>query len=392
MRFFLNKSSFIYADNAATTKLSECALEAMLPFLKDEYGNASSLYMPGSTARRAVENARQQVSRAIEAAPSEIYFTSGGSEANNWVLRGVTGAYGPHNTHIIVSAVEHASILNCCHSLEKQGVAITLLPVNSYGQIDVESLEKAIRPETKLVSVMMANNEVGTLQPVAEIGEMLESSSILFHTDAVQAVGQIPVHVSELKVDLLSASAHKFNGPKGIGFLFKKKYVELPPLISGGAQEKGQRAGTENVAAIVGLGAALEKRITELESVSERKRKLIATTLDTLKESIASLKINGDRTCSLPGTVNLRFDGISAEALAHLLALKGIFVSTSAACSAGKDHSSHVLLAMGLSEEETKSSLRISYGCYNTAKEVPVLCEALLWAINKVCAPLVKDK
>lgn len=383
MRFFLNKRPLIYADNAATTKLSECALAAMLPFLENEYGNASSLYTLGSNARRAIDKARHQVAVALRTKPSEIYFTSGGSESNNWVLRGITEAFGPKNTHIIVSSVEHASILNCCHGLEKQGTSITLLPVNAKGRLSVKDLERALRPDTRLVSVMMANNEVGTLQPVKEIGALLERTPVLLHTDAVQAVGQIPINISDLKVDLLSASAHKFNGPKGAGFLFKKKEVDLPSLISGGDQEQGQRAGTENVAAIVALGAALEDNTADLFSVGERKRKLVALTRERLLKAIPSLKINGDVTQCLPGILNLRLDAPVAEALVHLLALKGICISAAAACSAGKDQSSTVLHAMGLSTLEAKSSLRISYGRYNTEEETLALSEALIWARRK---------
>lgn len=390
MRFLLNTTSVIYADNAATTRLSESAFEAMLPFLQEEYGNASALYTSGANARRAIEKARRQVAASLRSQPEEIVFTSGGSESNNWVLRGVAEHFGPQNTHIIVSAVEHLSILNCCRALKQQGVEVTILPVNPEGYIFVEDIKNAIKDKTRIVSVMAANNEVGTLQPVTEIGELLKDTSILFHTDAVQAVGQIPVNIPEWKIDLLSASAHKFNGPKGIGFLFKKRGVSLPPLISGGDQEQSLRAGTENVAAIAALGAALEESTAELAGFAEKKRKLRDFTFEKIRECIPTVKINGDLAHGLPGILNMSFGSASGEALAHLLALKGIYVSTSAACSVGKEQSSHVLLAMGLSEQEARSSLRISYGRYNTKKEALALSEILTWAYKKVCTSISK--
>lgn len=374
----------IYADNAATTRISDMALEKMLPFLREQYGNASSQYSLGTKAKYAIEKARRQVAMAIGVEAIEIIFTSGGSEANSWLLRGVAEIFSGEAIHIITSSIEHHSVLNACHALQAMGAEITYLPVNSDGVVEITSLKTAIRPNTKLVSIMLANNEIGTIQPIEEIGNYLHERSILFHTDAVQAVGHIPVDVNSLHVDFLSASAHKFNGAKGTGFLYKRSGLKLPSLVFGGEQEHGFRAGTENVAGIVALGYALEESVAEMQSTASRLKTMVNSTVIGIQKTIPSVRVNGDTEKRLPGTVNLRFDGVSGESLMNLLDLMGISVSTSSACNAGKDIPSHVLIALGLSEEQAKSAIRISYGRYNTQEEIETIVENICKAYSKI--------
>ena len=374
----------IYADNAATTRISEVAFEKMLPFLREQYGNASSQYSLGAKAKYAIEQARQQVATAIGAEAAEIIFTSGGSEANSWVLRGVAEMFSGEAIHLITSSIEHHSVLNACHALKSMGSEVTYLPVGSDGVIEIASLKTAIKPNTKLVSIMLANNEIGTIQPIAEIGKYLHERSILFHTDAVQAVGHIPVDVNELHVDFLSASAHKFNGAKGTGILYKRFSLKLPSLVFGGEQERGFRAGTENVAGIVALGYALEESVAEMQSTASRLKTMVDSTVKGIQKAIPSVRVNGDTEKRLPGTVNLRFDGVSGESLMNLLDLKGVCVSTSSACNSGKDIPSHVLLALGLSEKQAKSAIRISYGRFNTHKEIETIVENICKAYSKI--------
>lgn len=374
----------IYADNAATTRISDSVFEKMLPFLREQYGNASSQYALGVKAKRAVEQARRQVAVAIGADATEITFTSGGSEANNWVIRCVAKTYHGRPMHIITSEIEHHSVLNACHALEQTDIEVTYLPVNATGVVEVTRLEEAIKPYTKLVSIMLANNEIGTVQPIEEIGRLLKSKGILFHTDAVQAVGHIPVDVSRLGVDFLTASAHKFNGAKGTGILYKRSGIDISPLVYGGEQERGLRAGTENVAGIVSAGFAIEESMGMMADESERLSEMVKATVEGIKEKIPSVRVNGDSTYRLPGTVNLGFDGVSGEALMHLLDLKGVCVSTSSACTSGKDEPSHVLLALGLSEQQAKSAIRISYGRYNISDEVGKVISAVYEVYSKI--------
>jgi len=374
----------IYADNASTTKISDSVFEKMLPFLREQYGNPSSQYSLGAKAKRVVEFARKQVAVAIGAEPSEITFTSGGSEANSWVLRCVAEIYRNERMHIITSAIEHPSVLNACHSLEQNGVEVTYLPVDASGQVSIGNVKAAIKPHTRLVSIMFANNEIGTVQPIAEIGRLLKGEGILFHTDAVQAVGHIPVDVNDLQIDFLTASAHKFNGAKGTGFLYKRSALELLPLVFGGEQEHGLRAGTENVAGIVAAGYAIEESVGEIDVTAKRLKAMVEDTVNGLKEKILSLRFNGDSECRLPGTVNLCFEGVSGESLMHLLDLKGVCVSTSSACTSGSEEPSHVLLALGLTEQQAKSAIRISYGKYNCADEVSKVVTAVCDAYEKI--------
>jgi cysteine desulfurase len=373
----------IYADNAATTRISDMAFEKMLPFLQEQYGNASSQYSLGVKAKRAIEQARKQVAAAIGAEASEITFTSGGSEANSWVFRCVAEKYCNEPMHIITSAIEHHSVLNACHALEQRGVAVTYLPVNPKGMVEKAGVESAIKPNTRLVSIMLANNEIGTVQPIAEIGQSLKNRNILFHTDAVQAVGHIPVNVAALGVDFLTASAHKFNGAKGTGFLFKRSGLILSPLVYGGEQEQGSRAGTENVAGIVSAGYAVEESVDVMSDEADRLGAMVKDTVEGIKEKISLVRVNGNSDSRLPGTVNLCFGEISGEALMHLLDLRGICISTSSACTSGKDEPSHVLLALGLSEQQAKSAIRISYGRYNT-------CEEVSRVVSEVCVAYAK--
>ena len=374
----------IYADNAATTKISDSVFEKMLPFLREQYGNASSQYSLGVKAKLAVELARKQVAVSIGAEPTEITFTSGGSEANSWVLRSVAEIYRNEPAHIITSSIEHHSVLKACHLLEQNGVEVTYLPVNTSGKISTENVKAATKSHTRLVSIMLANNETGTVQPIGKIGRLLRGEGILFHTDAVQAVGHVPVDVNDLEVDFLTASAHKFNGAKGTGILYKRSALELLPLVLGGEQEHGLRAGTENVAGIVGAGYAIEESVGEIVDTAKRLKAMVEDTVNGIKEEIPSVKVNGDSECRLPGTVNLCFDGVSGEALMHLLDLKGVCVSTSSACSSGKDDPSHVLLALGLTEKQAKSAIRISYGKYNCSDEVGKVITAVCGAYEKI--------
>lgn len=374
----------IYADNAATTKISDSVLERMSPFLREQYGNASSQYSLGTKARRAIEQARLQFATALGAQPSEIFFTSGGSETNSWVLRNVTDFLRNGAVHIITSSVEHHSVLHACQNLEAHGVEVTYLPVDSNGVVCVDDLKSAIKPSTKLVSIMLANNEIGAIQPISEIGKYLHAQGILFHTDAVQAVGHIPIDVNALHVDFLTASAHKFNGPKGVGVLFKKANRCLPALIFGGEQEHGLRAGTENVAGIVGAGYAAKESISTIEDVSQRLNRLSQKTFYAIQEQIPTVRHNGALALRLPGMLNLGFDGISGEALMNLLDLKGVCVSTSSACNAGKNESSHVLLAIGQTEEQAKSAIRISYGRFNHEEDAIIISKAICDAYRKI--------
>jgi len=374
----------IYADNAATTKISDMAFSKMLPFLQEQYGNASSQYSLGMKAKRAVEQSREQVAVAIGASPDDITFTSGGSDSNSWVLSSVSKLFGDEGIHVITSAIEHHSVLHACRALEQEGVDVTYLPVDSVGRISLDSVKAVIQPDTKLVSVMLANNEIGTIQPIAELGCYLREQNILFHADAVQAVGHIPVNVNELCVDFLTASAHKFNGAKGTGILYKRAGISLPQMVFGGEQEHGFRSGTENVAGIVAAGYALEESVSDMSATAEKLATFVRTTIDGIRSKVPNIYVNGEAGNRLPGIVNIAFDNISGESLMHLLDLKGICVSTGSACTSGKDEPSHVLMALGLSEKQAKSAIRISYGRYNTMQEVESVISAICNAHDKI--------
>ena len=368
----------IYLDHAATTPTRREALEAMLPYFAEVYGNASSIHTEGRKARRAVEKARQQVASAIGAEAREVYFTAGGSESDNWAIRGAAQPlWEQGKRHLITSRVEHPALLRTCEKMEKLGWQVTYLPVDAFGRVSPEDVWQAIRPDTGLISVMAANNEVGTLQPVGEIGRIAHESGVLFHTDAVQAVGSIPVDVNDWNADLLSLSGHKFYGPKGVGALYVRRGVRMDPLIFGGEQEKGLRAGTENLPGIVGMGAALELAEKERPEEAARLTRLRQTLLDGLAAALPDCQMNGHPEHRLPGNLNLRFPLVEGESLLMRLDLTGIAASAGSACSSGSMEVSHVLSAMGLSEDEARGSLRLSLGRENTEEDIARVVEIL---------------
>lgn len=360
----------IYADNAATTRLSRKALDAMLPYLTEAFGNPSSLHTVGQTAAEGLFNARKTVAQCLGCDTKEIIFTSGGSEADNQaILTAAELGAGKNKKHIISDVIEHHAVLNTLKRLEKKGFEITLLPVDSDGLVSPDDIRNAIRPDTALVTVMMANNEIGTIEPIKEIADICHEKGVLFHTDAVQAVGHIPVNVKEIGCDMLSASGHKFHGPKGSGFLYVRKGLMVFPLIEGGAQERGRRAGTENIAAIVGMAAALKEAVEGLPANMERIAALRERLIDGLS-AIPHSTLNGSRSRSLPGNVNMCFEGIEGESLILLLDQKGICASSGSACTSGSLDPSHVLLAIGRKHEVAHGSLRLSLSEYNTEEEI----------------------
>lgn len=365
----------IYMDNAATTSVRPEVLEAMLPYFTERYGNASSIHSFGRAAKRGLENARKQVAAALGCAPREIYFTAGGSESDNWAIRcAVQGAKGKH---IITSQIEHHAVLHTCQYMEKLGYEVTYLPVDAFGRVSVADVERAIRPDTALITIMAANNEIGTLQPVAEIGRLAREHGILFHTDAVQAVGAIPVDVNAWNVDMLSLSGHKLHAPKGIGVLYIRKGVKITNLIYGGAQERGLRAGTENLPAIVGLGKAIELATAELPEYTRRVTGLRDRLVDGILNTIPDVCLNGHRTERLPGNVNVSVRYVEGEALLMRLDLAGVAASSGSACTSGSLDPSHVLLAIGLPHEIAHGSLRLSLGNDTTEADVDYVLEKL---------------
>lgn len=373
-----------YFDHAATTQIKPEVLEAMMPFLTNSYGNPSSVYALGRESRSAIEQARLAVAKALNASTKEIYFTGSGTESDNWAIRGVAYANQNRGKHIVTSAIEHHAVLHTCQYLEKQGFEVTYLPVDSNGLVSVESVRTAIRTDTILISIMYANNEIGTIQPIKEIGEIAKEKNIYFHTDAVQAVGNIPIDVNELNVDLLSLSSHKFNGPKGVGALYVRDGVIIDNLIHGGGQERKKRSGTENVAGIVGLGKAIT---LATEDIEEKNRKLIElrdTTIKELMEKIPYTRLNGDPKKRLPGNVNLSFEYIEGESMLLLLDMKGISASSGSACTSGSLDPSHVLLAIGLPHEIAHGSLRVTFGEENTMEDIQYLVEVLPPIVEKL--------
>ncbi|MDD4211606.1 MAG: cysteine desulfurase NifS [Clostridia bacterium] len=360
----------IYLDNAGTTKVSKNVIKAMLPYFDDVYGNASSLHTMGQIAKEALDKAREDVAKSINAEPNEIYFTSGGSESDNWAIMSVAlNGLKKGKKHIITSSFEHHAVLDTLNKLEKQGFEITYLPVYKNGIIKIEDLKNAIKEDTCLVSIMMANNEIGTIQPIKEIGTTCREKGIFFHTDAVQAVGHINVDVKEMNVDLLSISGHKFHGPKGVGVLYAKKGIPLQNLIEGGSQENGKRAGTENIASIVGLSVALKEAVNEMNKIAKREKTLRDKLFEELKKIPHSV-INGDKEQRLPNNFNMSFEGIEGESLLLLLNDYGICVSSGSACTSKSLHPSHVLLAIGLPHEIAHGSLRLTLSKYTTEKEI----------------------
>lgn len=367
----------IYLDHAATTYVKPEVFDAMKPYFCEHFGNASSIYSIGRESKKAVEEAREKVAKAIGAQPREIYFTGSGSEADNWALKGIAAAYKKKGNHIITSLIEHPAILNTCKYLEGEGFEVTYLPVDEDGLIAVEDVRNSIKESTILISIMFANNEIGTIQQIEEIGAIAREKGVLFHTDAVQAVGNIPIDVEKLNVDLLSLSAHKFYGPKGIGALYIKKGVKIASLIHGGQQERGKRASTENIPSIVGLGKAIELATKNMEEYNNKIISLREKTIEGLMAKVPYIKLNGHRTQRLPGNVNISFQFIEGESLLLMLDMKGICGSSGSACSSGSLDPSHVLLAVGLSHEIAHGSLRLSFGDENTEEDVECLLEEI---------------
>ena len=368
---------FVYADNAATTKLSPAVLEAMMPYLTEEYGNPSSLYRFGNHAKRAIEQARKEVADVLGAEPFEILFTGGGSEADNWVKEIMRSLKARGKNHFITSAVEHHALLHSAQRLQKEGFEVTFIPVDREGRIDPEQVRAAIRPETGLVSIMFANNEIGTIYPIKEIGAICRQAGVLFHTDAVQAAGHLPINVKEMNIDLLSLSAHKFHGPKGVGAFYCRRGIPLPSLIDGGAQERSKRAGTENVAGIVGLGAALRLANEEMSEASTRVSAMRDRLIDGILQTVPMCRLNGPRHNRLPGNCNISFLGIEGESLLLRLDLAGIAASSGSACASSSLDPSHVLLAIGLPHEVAHGSVRLSLSDYNTEEDVDYILEKL---------------
>ncbi|MBR5782992.1 MAG: cysteine desulfurase NifS [Clostridia bacterium] len=368
-------SDFIYVDHAATTKVRPEVLEAMMPYLTEYYGNVSSMYSISDITEQAVKDARASIAAAIGAKEQEIIFTSCGSESNNMALRGIMKKAG--GGHIITTNVEHHAILHTVEALVKEGCTATYLPVDERGLITPDQLEAAITPETKIISIMMANNEIGTIEPIQELAAVAKAHGIYFHTDAVQAVGHLPINVKEMGIDMLSASGHKFGAPKGIGFLYVRNGIYLPALITGGGQERGKRAGTENTAFIVGMAKALELAVSEMDKTNARLLKMRERLIDGILESIPYCRLNGDRERRVAGNVNVSIEFIEGEALLLMLDMNGICASSGSACTTGSLDPSHVLLAIGLTHEVAHGSLRISLGEDNTQADVDYILKTL---------------
>ncbi len=374
----------IYLDNNATTKTDEEVLNTMMPYLLDNYGNPSSIYKIGRENKKAIEDSREKVAQILNCEPNEIYFTSGGSESDNTAIRGIAYSYKNKGNHIITSKIEHPAVLETCKQLEKEGFEVTYIGVNKNGIIDLEELEKSIKSTTILITIMFANNEIGTIEPIKEIGEIARKNNIIFHTDAVQAVGSVKIDVRKLNIDSLSLSAHKFYGPKGIGVLYVKRGIQFNKIINGGHQERNKRAGTENVAGIVGLAKAMDLAYRNLEANNEKVKELRNYYVKQIKEKIPYIKINGDMEKRLPGNSNISFRFIEGEGLLLNLDLKGICASSGSACTSGSLNPSHVLLAIGLPHEIAHGSLRISIGKYNTKEEIDYVIENLVEIVGRL--------
>lgn len=370
-------NNIIYFDNAATTPIRPDVYEAMKPYIENFYGNASSVYKIARESKKAIDKAREQVAKALNADPAEIFFTGCGSESDNWVLKGVAAALKDKGNHIITTCIEHHAILHTCEYLEENGYEVTYLPVDEYGRVSTADVEKAIRPETILVSIMFANNEIGTIEPIKEIGTLCREKGIYFHTDAVQAVGHVKIDVKDMNIDFLSLSGHKLGAPKGIGALYIRKGMKIKNLIHGGQQEKGRRAGTENVIGIVALGKAIEDAVEEMDETTARLKYLRDKIIKGILENIDYARLNGHPEERLPGNVNISFEFIEGESMLLLLDANGICASSGSACTSGSLDPSHVLLAIGLPHEKAHGSLRISLGYQNTEEEVDKLLEVL---------------
>lgn len=383
----------IYLDNAATTKTAPEVVEAMLPYFTEYYGNASTVYELGGQSKKAMNEAREVIADALGAKMEEVYFTAGGSESDNWALKATADAYKNKGNHIITSKIEHHAILHTCEYLEKQGFEVTYLDVDENGRVKLSELEKAIRPTTILISIMYANNEIGTIQPIKEIGEIAHKHGILFHTDAVQAFGQLPINVDECHIDMLSASGHKLNGPKGIGFLYIRKGVKIRSFVHGGAQERKRRAGTENIPGIVGLGAATKRAVESMEERTGREIELRDYLIDRILKEVPYTRLNGDRKNRLPNNANFSFQFIEGESLLIMLDMEGICGSSGSACTSGSLDPSHVLLAIGLPHEIAHGSLRLTLSEETTKEDIDFVIETVKKIVERLrsMSPLYED-
>ncbi|GAE89025.1 cysteine desulfurase NifS [Acetivibrio straminisolvens] len=380
----MSDNRIIYLDHAATTPVNPQVLEAMLPYFSNKFGNASSIYSIGRESKKAIEEAREKVAKAIGALPREVFFTGSGTEADNWAIKGVAYANRDKGRHIITTAIEHHAVLHACQYLESDGFEVTYLPVDENGLVSPEQVQDAIRPDTILITIMFANNEIGTIQPIGEIGKIARERGVIFHTDAVQAVGNVPINVVDLNVDLLSMSGHKFYGPKGVGALYIRKGVKITSFMHGGAQERGRRASTENVAGIVGMGKAIELATQNIEENNKKLIELRDRTIEEVTKKIPFVKLNGDRYKRLPGNVNFSFEFIEGESLLLMLDMKGIAASSGSACTSGSLDPSHVLLAIGLPHEIAHGSLRLTFGVENTHEDIDYLMEVLPMIVNRL--------
>ena len=386
-------SKMIYLDNAATTPTKPEVVEVMLPYFTEKFGNPSAVYKFASENKSAVTNARDTIAKAIGTTSENIYFTAGGSESDNWALKATAEAYKDKGNHIITSKIEHHAILHTCEYLERNGFEVTYLDVDENGIVKLEELEKAIRPTTILISIMFANNEIGSIQPVKKIGEIAKQHNIIFHTDAVQAFGHIDINVDEYNIDMLSASGHKINGPKGIGFLYIRKGLKLRSFVHGGAQERKRRAGTENVPGIVGLGKAVEIAMESMEERTKREIALRDRLIEGVMASVPYTRLNGDRINRLPNNVNFSFQFIEGESLLIMLDMKGICASSGSACTSGSLDPSHVLLAIGLPHEIAHGSLRLTLSEENTEEEIDYVIENIKEIVTRLreMSPLYED-
>ena len=383
----------IYLDNAATTKTAKEVVDAMLPYFSEYYGNPSTIYGLGAKSKEAVTDAREAIAQSLGAQTNEIYFTAGGSESDNWALKATAEAYEGKGKHIITSKIEHHAILHTCEYLEKRGFEITYIGVDENGILKLDELRAAIRPDTILISVMFANNEIGTIQPIREIGEIAKEHGILFHTDAVQAYGQLPINVDEYHIDMLSASGHKLNGPKGIGFLYIRKGVKIRSFVHGGGQERSRRAGTENVPGIVGLGAAVKRAVRIMEEKTAKEIELRDALIERISKEVPYCRLNGDRTRRLPNNVNFSFRFVEGESLLIMLDMEGICASSGSACTSGSLDPSHVLLAIGLPHEIAHGSLRLTLSEETTMEEIDTVVEVVKKIVERLrsMSPLYED-
>ena len=383
----------IYLDNAATTRTAPEVVEAMLPYFTEYYGNASTVSDLGAKSKEAISKARETIAGALGAEENEIYFTAGGSESDNWALKATAEAYKDKGNHIITSKIEHHAILHTCEYLEKNGFEVTYLDVDENGVIKLDQLKAAIRPTTILISIMFANNEIGTIEPIAQVGKIAKEHGILFHTDAVQAFGQVPINVDELHIDMLSASGHKLNGPKGIGFLYIRKGVKIRSFIHGGAQERKRRAGTENVPGIVGLGKAVELAISTMKERTDKERELRDYMMTRILKEVPFTRVNGSRTSRLPNNANFCFQFIEGESLLIMLDMDGICGSSGSACTSGSLDPSHVLLAIGLPHEIAHGSLRLTLGADTTREDIDFTIESIKRIVAQLreMSPLYAD-